>query len=123
MSRLDFLDSKLRCEPSVGSFVETDLVRVSAQSAEKQRCRILALQSRAMPSSRTATPKSAKLQVITADSFAGIEWLRHGFSTRKGGVSKCYGGKSLNLGLTEDDTRESVNANRELFFREIAADN
>ena len=72
-----------------------------------------------MPSSRTATPKSAKLQVITADSFAGIEWLRHGFSTRKGGVSKCYGGKSLNLGLTEDDTREAVNANRELFFREI----
>src|ERR1051326_2665215 len=88
---------------------------------EKQRCRILALQSRIMPSSRTATPKSAKLQVITADSFAGIEWLRHGFSTRKGGVSKCYGGKSLNLGLTEDDTREAVNANRELFFREIDA--
>ena len=61
-----------------------------------------------MPSSRTATPKPAKLPVVTADSFAGIQWLRHGFSTRKGGVSKCYGGKSLNLGVTEDDTREAV---------------
>src|SRR5512133_2420566 len=32
MSRLDFLDSKLRCEPLGGSFVEMDLVRVSAGS-------------------------------------------------------------------------------------------
>ena len=74
-----------------------------------------------MPSSRTLTRKSTKLQVIAADSFAGIKWLRHGFSTRCGGVSKCYGPKTLNLGITEDDTREAVQRNRELFFKAIGA--
>ena len=74
-----------------------------------------------MPSTRAATPKAAKLQVITADSCAGIEWLRHGFSTRQGGVSKCYGGKSLNLGITEQDTRAAVERNREMFFRALGA--
>ena len=59
--------------------------------------------------------------MIRADSFVGIDWLRHGFSTRRGGVSKCYGGKSLNLGITEQDTREAVERNRVLFLREIGA--
>lgn len=36
-------------------------------------------------------------------------------------MSKCYGGKSLNLGITEEDTREAVERNREMFFREIGA--
>lgn len=75
----------------------------------------------AMPTQRAAAQKTENLEVLRADSFDGIEWLRHGFSTRKGGVSKCYGGKALNLGLTEEDTREAVQRNRELFFQAIEA--
>ena len=36
-------------------------------------------------------------------------------------MSKCYGGNALNLGVTEEDTREAVARNRELFFGEIGA--
>lgn len=73
-----------------------------------------------MPSPSRATRKS-KLELIHAHSFADIDWLRHGFSTRTGGVSKCYGGNALNLGVTEEDTRDAVQRNRELFFRAIGA--
>ena len=47
--------------------------------------------------------------------------MLHGFSTRKGGVSKVYGGKSLNLGITEQDTREAVERNREIFLKGLNA--
>jgi hypothetical protein len=33
-----------------------------------------------------------------------LPWLVHGFSTRQGGASTCYGGKTLNLGLTSHDS-------------------
>jgi len=69
----------------------------------------------------TGAATRTKIQVIRAEPFEDLAWLKHGFSTRPGGVSKCYGGKSLNLGLTEEDTREAVGRNRELFFRAIGA--
>jgi YfiH family protein len=72
-----------------------------------------------MPTSR-ATARN-KIQLLLADSFAGLSWLRHGFSTRRGGVSKCYGGNSLSLGITADDTRGAVERNRKLFFLAIGA--
>jgi len=74
-----------------------------------------------MPTSRAGTPKQTKLKLLQAENFAGLSWLRHGFSTRKGGVSKCYGGGTLNLGLTEEDTRDAFEKNRELFFHAIGA--
>lgn len=40
----------------------------------------------------------------------------HGFSTRQGGVSTCYGGKTLNLGLTSHDTKINVERNRGMFL-------
>ncbi len=49
--------------------------------------------------------------------------MLHGFSTRTGGVSKVYGGKSLNLGITEQDTREAVERNREIFLKALGATN
>ena len=52
-----------------------------------------------------------------------IPWLVHGFSTRKGGVSTCYGGESLNLGLTSHDTQENVERNRALFLQALGATN
>ncbi|HZU29904.1 MAG TPA: peptidoglycan editing factor PgeF [Candidatus Angelobacter sp.] len=43
-------------------------------------------------------------------------WLVHGFSTRPGGLTTCYGGRSLNLGFTKDDRRENVEKNRAKFL-------
>jgi YfiH family protein len=38
-------------------------------------------------------------------------------------VSTCYGGKSLNLGLTADDSQPNVERNRELFLQAVGAIN
>ena len=45
----------------------------------------------------------------------------HGFSTRPGGVSNCYGGTALNLGFTSADTAENVERNREAFLTALNA--
>ena len=61
------------------------------------------------------------IEVLRADVFADVPWLVHGFSTREGGVSTCYGGKSLNLGLTPHDLQKNVERNRELFEKAVGA--
>ena len=57
-----------------------------------------------------------------------IPWLWHGFSTRKGGLSRCYCGEDakgqlnpgeLNLGFTAEDEAETVAANRRLLAEAI----
>ena len=58
---------------------------------------------------------------MQAPAFASLPWLVHGFSTRPGGTSSCYGGKSLNLGLTEHDTRNNVGRNRRDFLTAVKA--
>src|SRR5262245_11602493 len=50
-----------------------------------------------------------------------MPWLVHGFSTRPGGTSTCYQGKSLNLGFTKEDAREHVEENRRLFLSALGA--
>lgn len=45
----------------------------------------------------------------------------HGFSTRKGGFSRAYGGGDLNLGFTKDDSRAAVDRNRAAFLRALGA--
>jgi len=52
-----------------------------------------------------------------------LPWLVHGFTTRQGGVSTCYGGDTLNLGFTQHDSRENVERNRALFLEKIGATN
>ncbi len=78
-----------------------------------------------MPSLKTSSSRKKasanKPEILKAASFARIPSLVHGFSTRKGGVSKVYGGKSLNLGITEQDTREAVERNREIFLKALGA--
>lgn len=59
--------------------------------------------------------------VLRAANLEKIPWLVHGFSTRRNGVSKCYGGKSLNLGFTKEDAREAVEKNRALFLHALGA--
>lgn len=62
-----------------------------------------------------------KLKVLQADNLTKVPWLVHGFSTRHNGASKCYGGKSLNLGFTKEDGRELVERNRSLFLEAAGA--
>jgi YfiH family protein len=61
------------------------------------------------------------VSILRSDTLAGIPWLLHGFSTRRGGVSKAYGGRALNLGITPEDTRAAVERNRKLFLQELGA--
>ncbi len=49
-------------------------------------------------------------------------WLRHGFSTRTGGVSTVYGGDSLNLGWTREDDPALVAENRRRFAGAVAGE-
>ena len=50
-------------------------------------------------------------------------WLWHGFSTRRGGVSRAYCADDspgeLNLGFTETDRREDVESNRRLLAEAV----
>jgi YfiH family protein len=62
-----------------------------------------------------------KLQVLQAPALKEISWLIHGFSTRPGGTTNCYGGKSLNLGFTQDDSRDNVEKNRRRFLVALGA--
>jgi len=66
----------------------------------------------------TTVPKT-KGKVLHSKKLAGLPWLVHGFSTRRGGVSQVYGGNALNLGFTKDDLRAAVERNRELFLKAL----
>jgi YfiH family protein len=66
--------------------------------------------------------KSAGSTLVRVPGWHEISWLRHGFSTRMGGVSTVYGPEELNLGFTRDDDAEAVAANRTLFLEAVAGD-
>ena len=51
-----------------------------------------------------------------------MPWLIHGFSTRVGGSSRCYGEGTLNLGFTKQDSTSAVERNRSAFLRELGVD-
>ncbi|MGE5323253.1 MAG: peptidoglycan editing factor PgeF [Actinomycetota bacterium] len=63
---------------------------------------------------RTAT-------VLQAAALKKLPWLVHGFSTRQGGITTAYGGRTLNLGFTKDDKRENVEKNRSRLLLTIGA--
>ena len=60
-----------------------------------------------------------KLQLLHSPQLQKLPWLVHGFSTRAGGVSRAYGGNTLNLGFTKDDSRTAVERNRELLLKKL----
>ena len=64
-----------------------------------------------------------KIQLLHSTRLAKLPWLVHAFSTRTGGVSRCYGGNSLNLGFTKHDSRDAVERNRALFLTELGVVN
>jgi polyphenol oxidase len=66
--------------------------------------------------------KGVKTGIVQVASWNVYSWLRHGFSTREGGVSSIYGESSLNLGWTKDDDPASVAENRRRFLSECCGD-
>jgi polyphenol oxidase len=73
-----------------------------------------------VPTRLKATRKT-EIDVLRADSLSRVRWLVHGFSTRVGGFSKPYGGRTLNLGFTTHDSRASVERNRQAFATAVGA--
>jgi polyphenol oxidase len=65
--------------------------------------------------------KRSGVNILHARHLTALPWLVHGFSTRKGGFSRAYGKRDLNLGFTKDDSRAAVERNRALFLREIGS--
>ncbi|WP_373563869.1 peptidoglycan editing factor PgeF [Tunturiibacter gelidoferens] len=62
------------------------------------------------------------IETIRVGAWRRFGWLRHGFSTRGGGISTIYGGKSLNLGWTKEDETTLVAENRRNFLRYVDGD-
>jgi polyphenol oxidase len=60
------------------------------------------------------------IDLLQVEQWKQYKWLRHGFSTRSGGVSTIYGGHSLNLGWTKEDEASSVTENRRRFVSALA---
>jgi hypothetical protein len=58
--------------------------------------------------------------LVRAAGWEKYEWLRHGFSTRAGGVSSIYGERSLNLGFTKEDDAANVAENRRRLVGAVA---
>jgi YfiH family protein len=65
--------------------------------------------------------RTLPLTVLDSDSLGRIPWLIHGFSTRKSGASRVYGGSTLNLGFTKEDSKSNVERNRLSFLRKLGA--
>ncbi len=79
--------------------------------------------SRAAPSPRLA---ANGVQWLPVPGWEKYSWLWHGFSTRKGGVSRAYCAEGaegeLNLGFTAADEREAVVRNRQLLAEAVSED-
>ena len=80
---------------------------------------------------KTKTLSKRKVEVLRAAPLGRIPWLVHGFSTRNGGISKLYGGSTLNLGYTRpggtalgntaNDSKLTVASNRKAFAEAVIA--
>jgi YfiH family protein len=71
----------------------------------------------------TKTFPKTKLQLLHSEELYKLPWLIHAFSTRHGGVSRPYGGNTLNLGFTTHDSRAAVERNRTLFLKKLGVAN
>jgi hypothetical protein len=66
------------------------------------------------------------VQLLAVPAWEKMNWLWHGFSTRRGGLSRAYCADDapgeLNLGFTDEDERETVIQNRRLFAEAVSGD-
>jgi YfiH family protein len=67
--------------------------------------------------------QAAKPLILRSPRLGRVPWLVYGFSTRAGGVTTAYGGRTLNMGFTKDDLRERVERNRASLLRAAGAAN
>ena len=65
-------------------------------------------------------PAARRPEVVRVPGWDRLGWLRAGFSSRSGGASEVYGGRTLNLGWTREDDPEIVAENRRRFAAEVA---
>ena len=79
--------------------------------------------SRQAPPTRVA---ANGVEWLAVSGWEKVPWLWHGFSTRRGGLSRAYCGddapSELNLGFTTDDSRETVVRNRSLLAEAVTGD-
>jgi len=71
--------------------------------------------------SRVKPVRRAKLRLLQSPDLKRVPWLVHGFTTRPGGFTTGYGGRTLNVGFTKDDLHESVERNRKAALLAIGA--
>jgi len=64
-------------------------------------------------------PAKSKITILHTDRLQKLPWLVQGFSTRVGGFSRVYGGRTLNLGFTKQDLRAAVKKNRAAFLQKL----
>ena len=70
---------------------------------------------------------AASIEVVRVAAWKEFPWLRHGFSTRSGGVTEAYRqGEDdkrldLNLGFTSHDSEENVLENRRRFLAALCS--
>src|ERR1035438_7913569 len=66
------------------------------------------------------------VQWLAFPAWEKMTWLWHGFSTRRGGLSRAYCADDspgeLNLGFTAEDDRDTVAQNRRLFAQAVTGD-
>jgi len=63
-------------------------------------------------SPKVKSVKRVQLRLLQSADLKRVPWLVHGFTTRPGGFTTSYGGRTLNVGFTKDDVRASVERNR-----------
>jgi hypothetical protein len=69
---------------------------------------------------QTGIASGRRAVVVRAEAWERYGWLRHGFSTRLGGVSDAYGPGELNVGWTATDDAAKVAENRRRLVRAVA---
>jgi len=110
-------------------FEEAGLVRSLRGHAAgvTRRMRFERAESRA-PAAVSALPSRAAngVEWLAVPGWQRAGWLWHGFSTRRGGLSRAYCPEGrpgeLNLGFTAEDDREAVAGNRRLLAEAVTGD-
>jgi YfiH family protein len=85
-----------------------------------------AAQEELVPPAPVPRIASNGVQWLPVPAWQKMPWLWHGFSTRRGGLSRVYCADDapgeLNLGFTDADDRETVLRNRQLFAEAVTGD-
>lgn len=106
-----------------------DLARGSGRRAggSRRAARLERAVAEELTSAAPGTLRAANgVEWLAVPEWQRLGWLWHGFSTRRGGLSRAYCGDDargeLNLGLTADDSREAVLRNRKLFAEAVTGE-